>query len=88
MILTCYRQEFKKEEKQVVQVLTCQTSSHNMLSFHVQRDMTGKNSAVILLNENVLSDDYVGQLLQSKLVMFSLNSIDYVQAISSIEEQG
>lgn len=88
MILSFYRQEFNKAENQVVQVLTCQTSSHNILSFHVQRDMTGKNSAVILLNENVLSDEYVGKLLQSKLVMFSLNSIDYVQAISSIEEQG
>lgn len=63
-------------------------AGQNMLTFHIQRDMTGKNSSIMTFSRMALSDQYVQSIVNSQFFVFSFDNELYVQAISAIEEKG
>ena len=86
MIVNFYNQKYDPTVHQIVWVLETSMSKQDLLTFHVQRDDTGKNSSLISINETLLSNSKVHSILLSKVMVFSLNKRIYMQAISSVEE--
>lgn len=86
MIVNFYNQKYDPTVHQIVWVLETSMSKQDLLTFHVQRDDTGKNSSLISINETLLSKSKVHSILLSKVMVFSLNKRIYMQAISSVEE--
>lgn len=89
MLVNFYSQSYKADltPARVTQTLQCSMSAQNMLSFTIQRDETGKNSAIIDINEIGLSTDYLHRMLNSKLIVFNFHGTDYVQVIYTVEEK-
>lgn len=86
MIVNFYNQKYDPTVHQIVWVLETSMSKQDLLTFHVQRDDTGRNSSLISINETLLSNSKVHSILLSKVMVFSLNKRIYMQAISSVEE--
>lgn len=89
MLVNFYTQSYEEAltPARVTQILQCSMSAQNMLSFTVQRDETGKNSAIIDINEIGMSTGYLHKVLNSKLITFNFKGTDYVQAVYTIEEK-